>query len=229
MFVSGAEPSLFHDLGVVSNLPEDYGADFLWESKMGLVGVQRKQFPGDFLASIHDGRLNKEYLQMQGLDVRVLVLEGKGNWTTDGKLVEQWGRNDQQRRRLWDKTQHRNYLASVQIFKGVVIEQTDRMSDTVEFITKFHEWTNKDEHMGLEVRPAAQAANYWANISNRDFQRYWLQSLPFIGPKLGDRILDTLGLIFELKVTYEELLTVRGIGPGRAQKIMDVFEKLEAK
>jgi ERCC4-type nuclease len=230
IYVSPAEPHRFHHLGVVSSEPEEAGVDFLWSSNMGMVGVQRKQFPGDFLASIHDGRLNREYLQMNNaLDVKVLLLEGKGNWTSGGELIEQWGGRDRQRRRQWNRTTHRNYLASIQIIKGITVQQTESMADTEQFLQDFKKWTNKEEHLGLEVRPAAQAASYWANISNRDFQRYLLQSLPIIGPKLAEAILDHLGQIFHLDVTVEELMEVPGIGPGRAQKIYDVFHKLEAK
>lgn len=229
ILVSPQEPNSMYELGEVDTLPEEFGCDFMWEAKMGKVGIQRKQFPGDFLASIHDGRLNKEYLQMQGLDVKVLLLEGRGKWTNDGVLIEQWGfQGDKSRRRLWDKTQHRNYLSSVQILKGVAVHQSEGMRDTRDFIKDMFIWTMKDEHLSLETRPAAQAASYWAEISNRDYQRYLLMSLPIIGPKLADAILDTLGQIFTIHVSYEDLLEVPGIGPGRARGIMDVFEKLEA-
>lgn len=225
MFVAPTEPPPFSELGVVTSLPEEYGADFYWESELGKVGIQRKVFPGDFLSSIHDGRLNREYSQMQSLDIRVLLLEGRGRWSSSGALIESYGR--QESRRLWTLEQQRNYLASVQIFKGVTIQQSENKDDTTKFLLSFKNWTMKKEHLGLERRPAAQADSFWADISNRDFQRYLLQSFPIIGPKLAEAILDELGMIFHLDVTYEQLLTVRGIGPGRAKKIMDVFHKLE--
>jgi len=229
MLVSPAEPARFYNLGEVSSGPEECGVDFMWKSKMGLVGVQRKQFPGDFLASIHDGRLNREFLQMSALDIKVLAIEGRGNWTSDGELIEQWGGKDKLRRRQWNRTTHRNYLASIQILKGIVVQQTENMQDTHSFLEDFQAWTNKEEHLALEVRPAAKPANYWDEISNRDFQRYLLQSLPIIGPKLAEAILDHLGQIFHLDVTVEELLEVPGIGPERARRIYEVFHKMEAK
>lgn len=226
MFVAPTEPTIFTELGVVSSKPEEYGADFMWDSELGLVGVQRKQFPGDFLASIHDGRLNREYQQMQGLDIAVLLLEGRGRWSANGHLIEDYG-NKREPKRRWTRSQHRNYLASVQTFKNVQVQQSESKADTVVFLTHFKAWSMQKEHQGLLVRPAAQASGYWAQISNRDFQRHLLQGLPFIGPKLANAILDKLGMIFKLGVTFEDLLEVPGIGPGRAKKIMDVFNVLE--
>lgn len=227
IYISPAEPKMFWVLGEISEEPEQAGVDFMWSSPMGMVGVQRKQFPGDFLASVHDGRLNREYLQMDAaLDIKVLMLEGKGNWTVDGELIESWGhRGDQQRRRQWNQTTHRNYLSSVQIIKGVTVQQSQNMHDSMSFIKEFFIWTQKKEHTALDVRPAAQAQGYWDSLSNRDFQRYWLQSMPIIGPKLANNILDHLGFPFSIHVTKEDLMEVEGIGEVRASRIMDMFEK----
>lgn len=222
MFIAPTEPQPFPELGVVSVMPEEYGADFMWESELGRVGVQRKVFPGDFLASMHDGRLNREYQQMQALEVPVLVLEGRGRWSNSGQLIE----NVNGLKRMWDIDQHRNYLTSVQLLKGVTVLTADNKQDTVRLLENLKIWSMKPEHLSLEIRPAAQGG-YWADISNRDFQRHLLMGLPFIGPKLADAILEKLGMIFRLNVSYEELLEVDGIGPGRAKKIMDVFMKLE--
>lgn len=226
ILVSPAEPKTLWKLGDVDPLPEEFGVDFMWASPLGKVGVQRKQFPGDFLASVHDGRLNTEYLQMQALDVRVLLIEGEGKWSMDGELIESWGAHDRQRQRRWNRTTHRNYLSSVQIFKGVTVQHSKGLQDTERFIKDFFIWSQKADHIGLDARPAAQAMGYWANISNEDYQRYLLQSLPIIGPKLAQAILDHLGQIFTINVTYEQLLEVPGIGPSRATRIMDVFKKV---
>lgn len=225
MFVAPTEPWPLSDLGVVSSIPEEYGVDFMWDSELGKVGVQRKAFPGDFLSSIHDGRLNREYAQMQALDVRVLLLEGRGQWTNNGTLIESYGRRESQRR--WDRTQQWNYMASVQLFKDVDIQETKNKEETVLFLNSFKRWTMKPEHLGLVRRPSAEAVSMFTDIENRDYQRYLLMSLPLIGPTLADAILEHLGMIFHLDVTQEELESVPGIGPGRARKIMDVFHKVK--
>ena len=65
MFISPTEPKRLGDTGVVSLTPEEYGVDVLFQTELGLVGVQRKVFPGEFLASVHEGWINKEDAQMR--------------------------------------------------------------------------------------------------------------------------------------------------------------------
>lgn len=221
MFISPTEPEVFKALGVVSLTPEEYGADILWQSKLGLVGVQRKEFPNDFLASVHDGRLNREYAQMKALDVAVLMLEGRPRWTLGDQLI----RDRNGKRNAWTKQQHRNYLTSVQM-RGIQVHWTEDKQDSVKFLQGFHHWTEKADHSSLDHRPAA-ARSDWGTISNEDYVRYLYQSLPGINTVLANAIMQTLGVIFRLEVTEEELMTVPGIGKGRAKNIVKVFRKVK--
>lgn len=230
MFISGAEHDrAFYDMGVVSNLPEEYGADFFWESPMGKVGIQRKAFPADWRASMADGRLNRELLQMQALDVRVLVIEGeqRAKWSNTGHLMEQY---TQQRYTI---EQHRNLLASIGIHRGVVVQHTTGTQDTRRFIEDFKTWTMKEEHHALDMRPAAKpkestGEGFWDVVGNRDFQRYFLMSFYFIGPKRADAILDHFhGLPFRLTCTLDELMEIPGFGAVLAKRFMDVFQTYE--
>ncbi len=50
--------------------------------------------------------------------------------------------------------------------------------------------------------------------------------LPGVDVVLGSRILAKLGMIFGLTVTYEDLLTVDGIGPAKARAICSALEGL---
>lgn len=219
MFISPTEPERLRDIGVVSILPESFGADILFQSELGLVGVQRKEFPNDFLASVHDGRLNKQIAQMQDLNLGVLLLEGIERWTTDGKLIRQ----SYDKRNGWSRVQHRNYLVSVQL-RGVVIAQADNLTDTIGYCNSLQVWCNKPNHDSLSIRGGVER-DAWGNIGNREYAEYLIQGLPDIGPKLARAILDTIGLPFRLNVTEEELMTVPGISKGRARKIRRVFEQ----
>lgn len=216
MFISPTEPAVFSELGISNPLPEHYGVDFLWSSELGLVGVQRKVFPGDFLASVHDGRLNREYAMMKELDVAVLLLEGKAHWTSEGALI----RDRTDKRHQWSLTQHRNYLASVQM-RGVQVHHSSSQVDTASFLMDMQVWTNKRDHTGLSSRPAARGK--WGDISNHDYYEYLLQSLPGIGPKQAAAIRTTLGVILKPVVDAEQLMTVPGIGKGKAEKLLAVF------
>jgi ERCC4-type nuclease len=219
MFIGPTEPSAFKPHGVSSLITEDYGVDFLWESELGKVGVQRKQFPSDFLASVHDGRLNREYSMMKELDLAILMLEGQPHWTTDGNLVRE--RND--KRNGWTKTQHRNYCHSVQL-RGIHVVYTDNVGDSIQYLLDLQLWSNKVDHNSLDTRPGPVGSG-WARVTNVDYQYHLLQGLPGVGPKLAKAIIDTVGMPFGLYVGKEELMKVPGMGKGKAENILRVFNR----
>ena len=87
MLISPTEPTPLKALGKVSSLSEKYGADILMLVKDIRVGVQRKLFPNDLMASLADGRLYDQIRKMSELNHAVVVLEGRGEWTTEGVLM----------------------------------------------------------------------------------------------------------------------------------------------
>lgn len=218
MLISPAErdPALT-SLGNSSPVPERFGADYFWSAKpVGLVGVQRKAFPGDFLASVRDGRLEKELGQMRALDVAVLVLEGRGRWTTEGELIFP---HSQQR---WTRSGHRRLLCSIQA-RGVWVQTTDDVADTVACIRDVEAWSRKSSHNATKSRPAAKRDG-WGRIDDHGYLVHFTGGLPDVGPVKGAAIVDSLGCIFELKVSEEQLRRVHGIGKVGARKIIRVFE-----
>lgn len=224
MFIAPTEPDSLKALGLVKLLPEEYGVDVMWECELGRVGVQRKVFPGDFLASVHDGRLNKEFAQMKALDVAYLLLEGRseqGAWTNEGSLIRDMGG----KRAAWSRTQHRNFLASTQL-RGVAVLHSDDLTDTVRMVQTLRLWTDKADHNSLDSRPGP-SGDLWGNVSNEDFQDHVLQGLPGIGPKQAAAIRLHLGFPLCLRdgIDREKLMEVPGIGKGKADKIMRVFKR----
>lgn len=217
IFVAPTEPAPFKVLGASSTLPEEYGVDFLWQSELGIVGVQRKQFPSDFLASVHDGRLNREYAMMKGLDVAILMLEGRATFTTEGLLIRD--RND--KRNGWTKQQHRHYLHAVQL-RGIQVCSTDSIGDSIDYLMGMQVWTDKADHNSLETRPGPTGSG-WGRITNVDYQQHLLQGLPGVGPKMAKAIIAKLGMPFRISVGVEELMTVDGIGKRKAEQIVRVF------
>lgn len=219
MFISPTEPKALHDLGAISMLPEDHGVDIMWSSKLGTVGIQRKVFPGDFISSIKDGRLNLEYQQMKQLDVAVLLLEGRQQWNTDGELYGAYGNTG--RGYSWSRTQHRNYLTSVQL-RGIQVQTSDSITDTIDYINALRLWSDKGDHSSLDSRPSRPAtSDAYYTVSNGDYVRWLYQSLPRVGPKQAGVIYERLGVIFGLKVTEEDL--IMAVGPSLAKRIMGVF------
>jgi ERCC4-type nuclease len=223
IFVSPTEPKELHTLGTLSMVTEENGVDILWTTAHGkVVGVQRKKFPSDFLASVFDGRLNKEVAQMQQLDRGILVIEGQQRWTTEGRLLSNG--SEGRSRTGWTKEQHRRYLYTIRD-AGIWVEDSRSIQDTISVVSDLRVWFDKERHNNHLGRPGPQKKAPWAHITNRDYQKHLLQGLPQIGPELAERILEQLGMPFHLGVTREQLMGIRGIGKTLADKICKVFEE----
>jgi len=218
MMIAPSEPAALRALGRTTLLPERYGVDLLFASPAaGLVGLQRKVFPGDFLSSIEDARLSMQISQMSlsPLKVKVLLLEGRGTWTTEGELVAKYG--------SWDKSKHRRFLLSVQA-AGVQVHQTDSLDDTISFVRDLEVWADKWSHRSMRTTRTAVKRDAWGRAGTRQFQLHLIQGVPNVGPELAERILDTLGFPFGLTVSENQLLQVEGIGPKKARQILNAFE-----
>ncbi len=210
LVIAPTEPPSFKAIAdVISMAPERMGVDAMWATKnWGMVGVQRKEF-GDLLASVADGRLAREVAQMQRLGLAVLVIEGRPRWTADGELVDRF--------RRWSKSSHRGLVRSVQS-KGVWVETSENTADTIEAVQDMIKWTAKDRHGSLDRRPKPTGA--WGQASERDFALHLLQGIDGIGPVVAEAILDRFNnqVPWMWTCTFEELLTVPGLGPKTAEK-----------
>lgn len=207
MLVSPTEPSALRSIGTTSSKPEQYGVDFLFPSKLGLVGVQRKEI-SDLIASAHDGRLARELVLMKRLDIGMLMVEGQIRWTNDGQLLNSQG---------WSKTQHRGLLWSVQL-KGFWIGTSESLVETSELLLNFSRYLDKGNHNSLLTRPKARGD--WGSPTDRDFAVHLLQSFPGIGPETAGAIFDTYGVPIKWTITDIDLQLVPGVGKGRAQSLI---------
>lgn len=214
LIVSGAEPERLRYLGTsVSNEPEEYGADFLWTGYGDkLWGLQRKTI-SDFISSLHDGRLGMELQQMQQLDMRMMLLEGQPKWTVDNKLVASFGPE-------FTKDQFHSLKLSITMMFGVSVFDSQSITDTMELVRSFVEWSRKEEHVALMRRPKEKSQ--WGSASSQDYRCWLLQSVPGVGPKLARVIDEALGgqSPYSLRVTREDLLAIEGVGPKTADAII---------
>lgn len=215
IYVSPTEPKPLLDFGVVDMRSEEYGCDIFWTVKDKTFGIQRKEFPQDFITSIHDGRLGEQIKKGAALDYMWLVLEGRPAWATNGNLIQDRGWH-------WNRTVHRKMLSSIQS-KGPMILESDGVYDTIQVVEDLVAWSEKEEHTSLDKRPGPKK-DKWGRRNNRSWQIHVIQSLPDVGPKQAEAIIDTVGFPFALSVTTDELLSVPGIGKRRAEKIIRVFE-----
>jgi ERCC4-type nuclease len=213
ILVSPTEPEKIKQLGKVSPIPEQYGADVLFSARGQLVGVQRKAFD-DFLASLFDGRLGKEITQMKRLNIAVLVIEGRPRWTLDGELIDD-------NRRI-TRNQLRSLLWTIAIGHNVAVEWTDSIDDTVNTITNLRAWAAKKKHLSVARRPGPSGP--WGKATTKDWAVHFLQGLPHIGPELAERIYDTFkGVPMRWAVGKKELTRVPGIGKQKAKVLWEIL------
>lgn len=210
MLVAPSEPPALRKIGTVSMAPERYGCDLLFASRGRWFGVQRKEFK-DLLASMRDGRIAQQMGMMEGLEQSMVVIEGMGSvrWGSDGELLDDYARvtRDQIRGLLWSVRD-----------RGVWVDQTDGLADTIQMVQAFEQWCKKPAHKSLSTRPGP--VNTWGKVGNRDWEMHLLQGLPGVGVELAGRVLDQVGMPLGWRVTREELLGVEGLGKGKVDKMM---------
>jgi ERCC4-type nuclease len=223
-YVAPSEPIELKGLGKSSALPERYGVDILIPSRLGAIGVQRKEL-SDFFASVTDGRLAREYPMMQGLAVAVLLIEGRQRWSTEGYYLGS-DRSASYSRQAWTRDQFRSYMLSVQS-KGIWVVETDDLTDTRKWLENMARWANKEAHRGLAGRPKPQGA--WGKADSRDWLLFLAQSFPGIGAAQAEKMVDHFGgtLPIAWTCTPEELLACPGIGKGRMESLLAALPKPE--
>lgn len=216
MLISPTEPERLRAIGRTSSIPESYGVDYLLLSKhLGQVGVQRKEI-SDFVASVYDGRLTKELDMMGALGQGILLLEGRPQWTVDGKLVSN-GR--------WTKAQHRGTIWSIHS-RGYWIDTVPTLTDSIEYLSLLTKWCQKDRHSSLRSRPKARSV--WGTANDRDWGIHALQSFPGIGYEIAAAIYDKFGgvpLVWTVKPS--ELETVEGLGPKRVGRLIELLDWMD--
>lgn len=211
MLIAPSEPPKLKAIGRSSSVPERMGVDVLFGAKGKLTGIQRKEYK-DLLASLHDGRLQRELAQMKVLGRAILLVEGRPAWTLDGEYLGDNGYGWK-----WTRIQHHNMLMSIQDM-GVDVLTTDDLDETVEVVRGLREWARKPEHLSLSRRPKVKGT--WGKASNRDFARHLLQSFDGIGVKQADAIIDFFGGVPLIWLcTKEQLMKVPGIGKVRAERL----------
>lgn len=215
MLISPTEPFPIKGLGKVSSVPERYGCDVMIIKQGMRTGIQRKKFPDDLLASLADGRLYTQVHQMATLDRALLVVEGYGQWTGDGQLLDM---------RSFTKAQMYGLFFSLAWEFGIEVLQVRDINQTIELLNYLEIWAGKKKHNSLRQRPGP-TKDSWGSIGVREYGAHFLQSFPGVGPELAGRIFDHFGRVpVKWDLTGpEELMAIRGIGKDKAQRIWKVL------
>lgn len=214
MLVSPAEPAFLRALGTVSGRCEERGVDFLFPAyQLGPVGVQRKEI-SDLLASVYDGRLSREIAQMSVLQYKVLLIEGRLQWTQDGFLVST--------NRPWTRAQHDGLLWSCQLH-GLWTAFTSDIDDTKAWLGRFGKWLLKKTHNGVLTRVGPKPGQ-WATRESKEWGVHLLQGVEGIGYERAERIWEFFGQVpMAWTVGADDLEQVDGIGPKLSRKFIDAL------
>ncbi len=221
ILISPSEPPHVRSLGKVSSAPEDYGCDVLISSRHHKLGVQRKVFPDDLLASIGDGRLSDQLTKMASLDRATVVLVGYPAWTRDGELVHKsYGGRQWSFDTIWGT------VASIGLEAGVATMWVRDEGEFMDLIGVLDKWNRKKSHSTTRTRSRPKAKGW--GVSTKLQQAHFLQGLPSVGPELAERIVEHFGGIpMGWRVPIEELLEVHGIGKVKAEKLGQMVEFYE--
>jgi len=203
---------------MTSSIPEQHGVDYLLYTSKGTMGFQRKEVPFDFLASVMDGRLTKELIQMQNLRFRCVLGEGKFQFFEDGTLITRPPIPAFKRFRRSSVTK---IIHEIRMVKGVEFDYTTDYEDTARYIRYTLDFIMDDKHTGLSTRRGNPSV--WGTPSDDDMDAYMLQGFTgILGPVLSRNILDHFGRIpIVWDCTYEQLLEVPGIGQAKAKKLWE--------
>lgn len=215
IYVSGAEPAELRVMGESSNAPEAFGADFMFASDaFGMVGIQRKKFPEDLVASMNDGRLGKELIQLQALDVRILIFEGVPMFTDRGDLIYDYAN--------MTKRSLINMQTSLVAHHGVTPWWTVSISDTFNTVMSIYDYCQKATSSSSLTGRVRKMK--WGDGTAKEFAVFMAEGIPGIGRTRAEALVKKFGgLPVALTATREELLEVEGIGPKAADSIMRAF------
>lgn len=196
---------------LVSSLPEQKGVDVLIYDDTGFLGIQRKTYPKDLIASVQDGRLQREIpLMLEHLDFGIVMLEGRPRFTEDGVLFDEWNSR-------WTRKQLRNLYRSC-MYMGIPVDRTENIDDTVDAIEEWRQWWEKGEHETLTRLPKKKDS--WGKYDPSSI----LQAADKIGPKVAKKIYSHFGRVpLRWDCTIEELMQIDGIGKVSGTKLWNLF------
>jgi len=196
------------------------GFDFKLYTRCGIIAIERKKVPGDFISSVGDGRLYAQILAMRDFsDIQILLLEGKFRYNRDGILLQ--GR----RKSRWNRKGINNLLRSIRWVEGIDIEQSSGLIDTVTTVLQIEEYFNSQDHLSLKRRPGIQTD--WIVPTRGERVIHFYQGIPGIAvvgaKKLYDRFPNPIDLY---GANVEEIDKIPRFGKQQSQNIWNFLRGL---
>lgn len=200
----------------------------MWVARKKKWGVQRKALK-DYVASVDDGRLSKEVLQMQSLDHAFLILEtGERGGAAPREMPNLQLAGLGTYGRPWTGPQLRGTLYGLAA-RGIHVITTRDEAETLERVSELEKWSRKERHESAKGRGSAPV-DVFGKRGQREYGVWLLQSLPGVGVEMAGRIYDHFGgLPVRMRegVGMKELMAVKGVGKVVAKRLLDVFGEEE--
>ncbi len=219
--------AIMKDEAITSSLPEEKGADILVYSKHGLLGIQRKEVPNDFISSFTDGRMSRSMsLLTQYCKFTRLVCEGCFRYWPDGTVHLGMTKGRKRVPSRFTRKHIHGMLNDIEFVRGVMVRWTDDIADTVMYIRSVVRFLEGERHTGLFTRPSAKGA--WGAPTAKDTYLWLLQSFPGIGPTTADNIVSRFGgqIPLQWTCTQEELASVQGLSKARAKTMWEALSSM---
>jgi len=214
ILVSPSEPAELREAlsAVSSPLCEEKGADILAPTGKGLLGIQRKEVPSDFLASLEDGRLTRELPPLsKGVDFPILLLEGTFIYDTDDCL-RVGGRPTR-----YNRLGITRLLRSVFYSHGVYVEHSGGLSETPTVVKELIDYFSHD-HISLFTRPKLQGL--WGKPIPSEQISYFYQGVPGVGVVLAQSLTKIFPRPADLvAASFDDLKAIPQVGKQRAARI----------
>lgn len=216
------------DEAMVSPLPEEKGADVLLYTGSGLVGMQRKAVPSDFIDSFTDGRLARSLpLLVRGCKFTRLVCEGRFKYWPDGTVDLGMVAKGKRVPSRYTRAHIHGMLNDIEFVWDVKVHWTDDLEDTVRYIRSVRDFLSRKKHVGLYSRPSAKGA--WYVSTAKDLYFWILQSFPGIGPNTADAIVAHFdgNIPMQWTCTLEQLASVSGLSVKRARELWNSLSHVD--
>lgn len=230
ILLSPSETALKKALGddsMISTLCEEKGADILIYSERGLVGLQRKSVPNDFITSFTDGRFARllPLLTTNCAYYRV-ICEGRLKFWPDGTVHMGVTKRRERIKSRFNRSHIHGMLNDLEFMYGIQVHWTEDIDDTVRYIQSIQRFMASDKHVGLFTRPKAQKS--WTVRSTEDIHLWILQSFDGIGVNTASKIIDHFGKApLRWTCSVDELSKIPGVTTKAAKNWVSCLNTTE--